>query len=105
MAPSHLMSKAGRATVHGWDWGARMGIKPLGGSFERPPKPNPDIGTCLTFFHIGRLRAKTRQDSPFLRTVWKNGRDRPKRGGEMLTSLFWVVGGRSVVVLIQGGLA
>ena len=39
-----------------------MGIKPLGGSFERPPKPNPDIGTCLTFFHIGRLRAKTRQD-------------------------------------------
>ena len=62
MAPSHLMSNAGRATVHGWDWGARMGIKPLGGSFERPPKPNPDIGTCLTFFHIGRLRAKTRQD-------------------------------------------
>ena len=41
-----------------------MGSKPLGGSFERPPKPNPAIRTCSNSSHIGRLRAKTRQDSP-----------------------------------------
>ena len=59
-----LVWRGGRATVHGWDWGAPMGSKPLGGSFERLPKPNPDIRTCSNSSHIGRLRAKTRQDSP-----------------------------------------
>ena len=55
-----LVWRGGRATVHGWDWGAPMGSKPLGGSFERLPKPNPDIRTCSNSPHIGRLRAKTR---------------------------------------------